>query len=354
MSTPLHLPLVAMLNVLPQRLSADDSLARMRYVRRRVKTIVMLQAGRTDTTEYTTLDRQGNKTLIAKPYFGQHRRQRFDARNRLVEVTMVPKANEYPGSQTVYDPGSQVYTTTALGVEDQPLLWQQAQQTRQGDTLTTDALFQPLPGMADMQARQRLRLRSYPLGRDTTCSLAVAYDAADHPTEFSAGYTVKQAGRVVETGMLDYRPTPLAAPVAAAEQLRLMRYRRPRFVPGNRYEYDKRGLLLRSSYIADPNAVPAKPVTSSAADGSWSMSRGVETRLLGYSTYYLRNPDGQVKREERSYQLRPGTDDAVGLQMFRPSAIDYEYDSRGLLLRKTDTAGLVGKPQVYQVKYTYY
>ncbi|WP_460501833.1 hypothetical protein [Hymenobacter agri] len=351
---PLHLPLLFSLNVLPQRLSADDSLARLHYARHRVKTVVTRRAGRSDTTDYIELDRRGNQTLVAKPYFGQHRRQRFDKQNRLVELTMIPKAGDYPGGQTVFEPTRQLYTTYMLGVQTAPVLWQQTHQSRRGDTLTIDALFQPLPGMAGGQARQRLLVRSYPCGRDTTCSLTVAYDAADQPTEFLANYAVRQAGRVVESGQLDFRPVPTAAAPPAAELRRRARYQRARFIPENRYEYDTRGLLVRSTYLADTTAVPDRPAKSSAADSSWLMSVRSETRLRGYATRYVRNTAGQVTREERTYQLRSGKADATVGQMYRPSAIEYEYDARGLLLRKTDSAGLNGKPTVYEFTYGYY
>lgn len=353
-STPLQLPLVFSLNVLPQHLSADDSLARLHYARQHVKTVVMRRVGRRDTTDYLELDRRGNQILIAKPYFGQHRRQRFDKQNRLVALDVLPMSDDPRGSQTVFEPAKHLYTTYALVGQPDPVLWQQTQQTRRGDTLMLDALFQPLPGMADASVRQRLQVRSYPLGRDTTCIMTAAYDAAYQPTEFSASYAVKRAGRVVEAGKLDFRPTPSAAAGPAAAQLRQARYRRPRFVPGNRYEYDAQGLLVRAAYLADTTEAPSPPTKSSAKDGSWSMSTRSETRLLGYVTRYVRNAVGQVTREERTYQLRLGTVDATARQLYRPSVIDYVYDAKGLLLRKTDSAGLNGKPSVYEFEYTFY
>jgi hypothetical protein len=357
-SLPLRLPTLFYLNVLPQRLPADDSLARLVHARQRVKTIVLQRLGRTDTTEYTELDRRGNQTLVAKPYFGQHVQQRFDKRNRLVEYVRLPTDGFAVRSRTLFEPEKQLYTTyitemPATGQPAAPALWQQSQRLRHGDTLITESVFLPVPGL-EGGPTGRLRIRGYHLGPDTTFLVAVGYDAADQPVEFVATYAVSKAGRLLENGSLDYRPTPQMPPPPAAELLRLARYRRARLVPGNRYDYDGWGLLVRSSYIADLSAVPDKPAKSSAADGSWSMTTRSETRLLGYSTRYLRNPDGQVQREERTFQLRPGIADSVSLQMYRPTAIDYEYSATGLLLRKTDSASLNGKPLVYEVKYTYY
>ncbi|OGX88545.1 hypothetical protein BEN48_09160 [Hymenobacter glacialis] len=356
MSAPLHLPLLYSLNVLPQHLSADDSLARLHYARRRVKTVVLTRAGQLDTTEYTELDRRGNTTLLAKPYFGQPVRQRFDGSSRLVEVTRVPKAGEYLGSQTVYEPVRQLYTSYALGILDQPLLWQQSHRTRRGDTLTMDANFQPLPGMEDEKSR-RLLLRSYPLGRDTTCSVAIAYDAADTPTEFLASYTVRRAGRVVENGTMDFQPVALGTPLTAPELLRASRTRRGRPVPRTRNTYDAKGGLIETAtyFTPAPSTAPEKEVKSRAADGSWTLTSKPATGVLGYTRRYVRNPAGLVKREERTYQLGPGTTDDTTLRMFRSSATDYEYDAHGLLLRKTESPNQPGgQPLVSEVRYTYY
>ncbi|MBF9140499.1 RHS repeat domain-containing protein [Hymenobacter properus] len=353
-SMPLQLPLVFSLNVLPQHLSADDSLARLHYARQHVKTVVMRQSGRRDTTDYFELDRRGNQTLIAKPYFGQHRRQRFDKQNRLVALDVLPMPDDPRGSQTVFEPAKQLYTTYALVGQPDPVLWQQTHQTQRGDTVTLDALFQPLPGMAGASARQRLQVRSYPLGRDTTATITVTYDAADQPTEFLANYAVKRTRLLVETGKLDFRPALSAGVTPTPELLRQARHRRARFVPGNRYEYDAQGLLVRAAYMADTTEGPRLPSKSSAKDGSWSMTMRSETRLSGYVTRYVRNAAGQLTREERNYQLRTGTADATARQLYRPSVISYEYDAKGLLLRKTDSASLNGKPSVYEYEYTFY
>jgi hypothetical protein len=355
MSAPLALPLLFSLNLLPQHLSADDSLARVAYARRRVKTVVMKQVDRQDTAEYMELDRRGNQILIAKPYWGQHRRQRFDKQNRLVENTMVPMADDHMGSQTKFEPEKNLYTThVLLGVNPTPTLWQQTHRTRRGDTLVIDAVFLPVPGLEGSK-KQRLLARSYPLGRDTTCFVAIAYDAADKPTEFLASYTVVKAGHAVENGTLDYQPNPQGPPASAAELLQAHRVRRGRVVPNTRREYDARGQLIRSTYLANPNHVPAKPVTTTSADGRASMTTHDSSPLVGYSTHYLRTPAGQLQREERTYELRPGTTDPNTLKAFRPSSISYEYDSHGLLLRKTESVGTTtDRRTVFEVKYTYY
>ena len=352
MSAPLQLPLLFSLNILPEHLSADDSLARRIFAQRRVKTMTVMRVGRSDTTEYAEMDRKGNQTLVAKPYFVQHRRQRFDKQNRMVEMTMVPMANDRMGSQTVFEPAKRLYSTYVSGGQSTPVLWQQTHRSKHGDTLTIDALFQSLPTLG--APAQRLLVRSYPSGHDTVIHVSIGYNAAGKPTEFTANYSVKRSGRVVETGALDYRSTPAEPPALAADILRWQRHRRGRCVPNTRNEYDSKGWLIQSTYIADPNHVPAPPVTTTSADGQSTMTLHDSSPVLGYFTRYQRTPIGRVQREERTYELRPDLTDDYVRQAYKPSFINYEYDAHGLLLRKTDSSGFNGQSLIYEVKYTYY
>ena len=370
-SAPIGLPLAFMLNTLPQRVSMEDSLDRQVHARNRVKTVALMrqrQAGPPDTAEYYTLDRRGNKMLVAKPYVGQHRQQRFDEPYRLVEVVMMPTANFDESSRTVYDPKTQVYNTYLTTRGAAPVLWQQTQRSRRGDTLTTTAVFNPVPGM-ETSSRQRLQMKEYRIGADTTGIEMVTYDSANQPADFRAFYSVKKSGRVIEGGELNFELSLSNAnaagqtqPAASAELMRLKKRHRVRFIPNTRNEYDAQGRLIATTYISAPEAVTVTTSASGSTDGRTTtfsqgptaMTAGTSSPLASATTRYRRRAEGRVQREERTYTLRPGTTDPNVQKSFRPSSIDYEYGANGLLLRKIDSAGLSGQPTVYEVKYTYY
>jgi hypothetical protein len=352
MSAPLKLPAVFSLNTLPQRLSVEDSLDRRAYARNRLKTMTLLRhrAGQPDTAEYYELDRRGNKTLVAKPYIAQHRQQHFDKQNRLVE-SVVMTIPSYPfGSRTMYDPQSQVHTTYVTGPGAAPALWQQALRTRHGDTVQTDFVFQQVPGL-EAELVHRVLTRGYRLKSDTAVYEVIAYNAADQPIEFSAYYSVGKPGYVSENGELDFRPP--AGGASAAALLRRSRQGCGRFVPNTRNTYDARGQRMLTTYISSPDPVVSAPVSAKSADGRATMKVSSTSTIAGYTTRYTRTADGRIQRENRTYELRPGSTD-LERKAFQPSSIEYEYAPNGLLLRKTESAGLNGKPVVYEVNYTYY
>lgn len=366
-SLPVSLPLAALLNTLPQRLSLDDSLDRQTYARHKVKTITVLRQRQAppDTAEYYELDRRGNRILIAKPYGGQHRQQRFDKRNRLVELVLLPTPGYPLRSSIVYDPKLRLYTSYFGETGAAALLWQQSQTVQRGDTLTTDAVFQAVPELP-IGAIQRIMAWQYRIGGDTSYFELIGYGADKQPIEFTAYYSIGKRGQLLENGEIDFRPRPLTSSAAvpgartsAAELLRLKKIRRGRFIPNTRNVYNAQGRLIQSTYLANPDEIPERPVTtkSASADGSYKMTltdTGTSP-VLSYSTRYVRAADGRLQREERTYVLKPGTTDPDVLRQFKPSAIEYEYTKQGLLLRRSEgLSSLTGKPVVYEVRYTYY
>jgi hypothetical protein len=366
-SAPIGLSPLFMLNMLPQRVSMDDSLDRAVHARNQVKTVTLMRQrpGRApDTAEYYTLDQRGNKVLVAKPYFGQHQEHHFDKQGRLVEIVMMPTADFNISSRLNYDPESRLHTTQVTVGNGAPVLWQQAQKGRRGDTLTTDAVFQPVAGMEAGPTR-RLQMKEYRIGADTTCIEIVGYNSTNQLTDFTAYYNVKQSGRLIEIGDLSFGSTSSDAKAAgmAAELMRLRRHERGRFIPNTRNVYDAQGRLIQTTYISNPKAVTYTTTASGSTDGrTTTFSQGPTTVTAGNSSplasatsRYHRTADGRVQREERTYTLRPGTTDPNVLKAFKPSSIDYEYGANGLLLRKTDSAGtLIGQPTVCEAKYTYY
>jgi hypothetical protein len=326
-------------NVVPQRLAPADSVTRLLYVRNHVRTATLIRQSERfgpDTIEVVELDRRGNKIRIEQPLMRQRRLQRFDKAGHLVEVALPATLLDTISYRTAYDPRTKVSTTYLTAPGKGPVLWQQAQELRRGDTLSTEAIFQPVPTV-DTGPTHRVVTRLYPLHADSTCLEYVEYDSADRPLSYSAFYQLRQGGQVSESGFLDFRsglpPLPRKSREVAAELVRRSRQRRGRFIVTLRYVYDQRGQL-------------AQQTSFDAPDSKWSSNA-----YSGMTTQFTRLPDGRIKREVDTFYLKPGV--PIDARMTEPKYTEYEYGSNGLLLRKTDNR-FNSQVTEYEVKYTYY
>ncbi|MCI1186011.1 hypothetical protein MON38_01165 [Hymenobacter sp. DH14] len=344
MRIPVSLPLYATLNKLPQRLSADDSLARLLYARNRVRTVTVLGPETPfgpDTIEHFELDRRGNKIRIDQAHGGQSRLQRFDKHGNFVELVLTA-ARSFPiSTRVVYDPRTKVntsYVTVGLG---EPVLWQQAQEFRKADTASTEAVFKPVIGL-ETKGASRFLSRSYPTGRDTLRIEFMGFDAADQLIDFSAMYRVQRQKLVVENGFIDFGKLP------AQELWRISRTQRGRYVPNTRNVYDRQGRLLQMVNTWEPT--PAQKPVSTNNDNATTTMRS-DRPFSGRTVQYTYGPDGKLLRTEDAHQLFPGA--TVDARLMVPIVTDFEYAPNGLLLRKSDNRSN-GKRATYEVKYTYF
>ena len=344
-SAPLSFPLYATLNKLPQQLPAADSVLRLLYAHNRVRTVTVTGPETPfgpDTLEHFELDQRGNKIRIDQPHGGQTRLQRFDKQGHFVELVLLAVPS-YPLSMRVlYAPRTLVNTSYVTVGSGEPVLWQQVQDFRKGDTASTEAVFKRVPGI-ETKGASRFVSRSYPTGRDTLRLEFIGYDAADQPIDYSAMYVIRHQYLVVENGSIDFGKLP------ASELLRLSRQQRGRYVPNTRNVYDQRGQLMQTTNTWETAPEQKKSDARFIAEGSILMTR--DTPFAGMTTCYTRTPAGQVQREEATFHTRAGA--SVDSWLLRPVVTDFEYAPNGLLIRKTDNRSN-GKPTAYDVKYTFY
>ncbi|TGE10081.1 hypothetical protein [Hymenobacter fodinae] len=148
MSAPLQLPLITFVPNAVIRLSPQDSLARVAYVKNKVKSISKIKvretSGQIDTLEYTELDRQGNKRITYNPAFGARTLRRYDSQNRLLEIVQLPHPSFPYQLREVLDPVRNTYTAYH-DLSDAPNhLYRSVVHHHHGDTLVgTAELHQP-------------------------------------------------------------------------------------------------------------------------------------------------------------------------------------------------------------------
>ncbi|WP_460619174.1 hypothetical protein [Hymenobacter ruber] len=301
-----------------------------------------------DTSEHFELDRRGNKIRIDQAHGGQSRLQRFDKHNRQVEVVLTAVPPFPVSTRIVYDAQTKVNTSYLTVQNSAPVLWQQAQEYRRGDTTVTEAVFNPIPGLKANETHRLLSLM-YPTRGDTLRLETIGYNHADEPVDFSAIYIICRKGKIIENGHIGY-PGPhagaLAKPAVPAAVLRLSRQQRGRCIPDTRNEYDQRGLLSQRIALFEPRE--EKPQTQLGTGSRMTVS---DSPVSSLTTRYTRLPDGRVKQQEQTFQVQPGK--TVDERLLRPFYTEYEYGANGLLLRKTDKSSN-SQPTVYEVKYTYY
>ncbi|WP_460615910.1 hypothetical protein [Hymenobacter segetis] len=350
-SNPVSIPLFASINKVPQLVSAEDSLDRRIFARNRVRTVTVVRqidGFGPDTSEHFELDRRGNKIRIDQAHGGQSRLQRFDKHSRQVELVLTAVPSFPVSTRIVYDAQTKVNTSYLTVQNSAPVLWQQAQEYRRGDTTVTEAIFNPIPGLKANETHRLLSLM-YPTGGDTLRLESIGYNQSDEPVDFSAIYIISRHGKTIENGHINYsqpQAGALAKPVVPAAVLRLSRQQRGRCIPDTRNEYDQRGQLIQSISLFEPRRAERQ-----AQPGAGSLMTVSDSPFSSFTTRYTRLPDGRVKRQEQLLQVQPGK--TVDERLLRPIYTEYEYGANGLLLRKTDNRSY-NQLNVYEVKYTYY
>jgi hypothetical protein len=349
MSLPLELSPLASLNMLPQRVSPDDSLRQRAFRRNRVKTVTLVQLRGTspaDTVDYTEVDRHGN-ILFYRPTFGQRYRQRYNRKQQLVLHTRYPTESYKIFSQATYDPATHV-TITRIGPSlNQLAPWQVARSTSHGDTLVLEAFFHPMPQLPGSPLR-RLVVRTFRVRADTVRTDVLAYDVAEQLMQFESYYRVESRQHPRETGQVSFGPanTPDQRPTPSTARHELLASQRMagRYMPNSRYTYNAHGSLVRTFFIPLPH--PDKSTTTISADGRGSMTISAATDTS--SVRYVRTPEGQLLREEYRFSnahLPPGE-----IPWPEPlSFTQYTYLPNGL--RQTKAGSLAVR---YEYRYTFY
>ncbi|MCC3157645.1 hypothetical protein LJ737_10370 [Hymenobacter sp. 15J16-1T3B] len=359
-SVPLELPLYFYMSVPPQHPSPDDSLARQVYVQQGVRSVLKLRpypeqpSRAADTVEYCEYDRRGNLTLrVAPPNRRQYRR--YDAQNRLVELTQPTNELIDQAQHDVYDPEQRRYQVFS-GPPGHLAPHLTTTLSQRGDTALTTTLFaQPL--LLEGREIRRAELRSFPFRGDTTRSYVAGFDAAGQLVRYDVLYRRHQQGRQMESGRVSYAAA-LRAHGAQVQRLRrqglsdaaiVARYARRwrgQVQPEHYQHYDAAGWLVRTEQLKMPDSTAE--TYGSADGGRLSISMRVTTNLASQRVV-RRNQRGQVEQQEITIQRN---DPAAPPQVFRSI---FTYDANGLLTGETSTdSGSGAPPRHYEYRYTRY
>jgi hypothetical protein len=324
------LPLLGLLGSLPKHSSLDDSLARRYYARNRVKTVAVVRLAADgmvlDTLDYMELDRAGYPVLTAKPSFGARSHLVYNKRHEVISYTKDAEHGFAMMMQVTYDPATRT-TTLRVGPTLATLaLYEIGHDAPRGKEGEFEAFFVAAPGLPPPPV-SRILLTKKRVNGDTTRLDLLGY-RNEQVVHAESSYTIGQAPQQRENGTIEL-------PGSASPHRELATH----YLPNQRHAYNEAGWLMSTQYIPPPPDLAPKTVVRSSTEANAT----VTTQLVAdtVTTIYLRNPDGQLRRQEqrskayRKWATQPFT--------------AYEYLPNGLRRNRTDSSG-----SRYEYRYTFY
>jgi hypothetical protein len=363
MSAPLQLPLITLVPSAVIRLRPQDSLARVAYVKNKVKSISKIRvrenSGQIDTLEYTELDRQGNRAMVYNPAFHARTLRRYDSQNRLLEVVQLPHF-EFPYEiREVLDPVRNTYTAYH-DLSDAPNhLYRSVAHRYHGDTLVgTAELHQP--EMRVGYTLKRIVTRRYTSGPDTTRIDLFGYDEAGKAQVYEGLYYIFKNKAPVEAGSISYQQA-LQHLLDTSAQIRQLRSHgasdaaiiqqqvtrvKGLYQPTSRWWYDQKQQLIRQ----ESNSL-AKASRSSSSKQQPKSNSMIITESTSSQTVFHYNFQGRVVREEIQSIFPPKADSAATPTINRHD-LENTYSPNGLLMTETWTVS--NQVSRYEYRYTYF